>query len=76
MTLNLVDYFNKVYTIAFRLTADESKACDIAHDAVMRTFTVKKATDKVSLSMLQKTAKEVCKIFLYEYESNNKIFRV
>jgi len=69
--VNLNEYFKKVYTIAFRLTGEELQASDMAVLAIERTATIN-SSENVSSNMLFHTAKEVCRIFLIEFEARNE----
>ncbi|MGB4440014.1 MAG: hypothetical protein WBJ13_12515 [Sedimentibacter sp.] len=69
--MNSNEYFKKVYTIAFRLTGEELQASDIAVLAIERTATIN-SSENVSSNMLLHTAKEVCRIFLLEFEAQNE----
>ena len=66
--MNLNEYFKKVYIIAFRLTGEELQASDIAVLAIERTAAIN-SSEYVSSNMLLHTAKEVCRIFLLEFEA-------
>lgn len=73
--MNVNEFFKKVYTVAFRLTGDEIKAGDMAINAIECSFSEFMLSDKVSSLMLQKTAKEVCKLFISEAENNIRVFK-
>lgn len=72
--MNVNDYFKKTYTVAFRLTGDENKAVDLADVAIKRSISGHKIHDKVTNNILKSTAKEVCKIYLFE-SNENDIFK-
>ena len=76
--MNLNEYLNKVYTIAFRLTGEEHIASDMAFLAIEETVSNLKPTDDVSFNTLNRTAKEVCRVFLSEpnayFVNNNKLY--
>lgn len=62
-----IDAFSKkVYTAAFRLTGEEKVASDIAICAIERTIKKLNIHKRVPSNMIEKTTKEVCKIFLEE----------
>jgi len=69
--VNLNEYFKKIYIIAFRLTGEELQASDIAVLAIERTVAIN-SSENVSSSILLHTAKEVCRIFLFEFEAQNE----
>ncbi|MDW5299243.1 MAG: hypothetical protein SA378_03785 [Sedimentibacter sp.] len=69
--MNLNEYFKKIYTIAFRLTGEELQASNMAILAIERTATIN-SSENVSSNMLLYTAKEVCRIFLLEFEEQNE----
>lgn len=75
ITLNINEYFKKVYNVAFRLTGDELKSVDMAFIAIRNAFSGMKFADKVSLSSFQKTCKEICKLFLMETNDNIQVFK-
>ena len=63
--MNFQEYIKKVYTIAFRLTGEESSADDMASIAINNiSYNIKE--DNIDLNILHNTAKEVCNIFLLE----------
>jgi len=72
--VNINEYFNKVYTIAFRLTGEEFQASDMAVHAIERTASKINTSETVPSNMLLHTAKEVCRIFLQEsqYKQTHK----
>lgn len=73
--MNVNEYFKKVYNVAFRLTSDELKSVDMAYMAIRSSFSGIKMTDKVSISMFQITAKEICRLFLQETDDSIQIFK-
>lgn len=75
LALNINEYFNKVYNVAFRLTGDELKSVDMAYIAIRNIFSEMKLTDNVSLSMFQITAKEICRLFLLKTNDNIQVFK-
>lgn len=62
--MNFQEYIKKVYTIAFRLTGEESSANYVATLAVDRN--ANEIKEDIDLSILHITAKEVCSIFLMQ----------
>ncbi|HHY99890.1 MAG TPA: hypothetical protein PLV23_01485 [Sedimentibacter sp.] len=62
--MDLQEYIKKVYTIAFRLTGDETSAGDVASLAIKRKADAIK--DIIDTSILHETAREVFSIFLTE----------
>ena len=62
--MDLQEYIKKVYTIAYRLTGDETSAEDVASLAINRNANVIK--DMIDTSILHKTTREVFSIFLME----------
>jgi len=62
--VDLQEYIKKVYTIAYRLTGDETSAEDVASLAINRNANVIK--DMIDTSILHKTTREVFSIFLME----------
>lgn len=69
--MNFHEYIRKVYTIAFRLTGEESLADDMASVAIGNIANNINA-DNIDLNILHNTAKEVCSIFLLEPNKYNK----
>lgn len=69
--MNVNEYCKKIYTVAFRLTGDENKAVDVADIAIKRALSGHKLPDKITINILQSTAKEVCKIYLFESNEND-----
>ena len=63
--MNFHEYIKKVYTIAFRLTGEETSANDMAVPAINRNANNIKE-DNIDLSIFHVTAKEVCGIFLLQ----------
>ncbi|MDD3227290.1 MAG: hypothetical protein PHG56_07095 [Tissierellia bacterium] len=64
--MDFQEYIRKVYTIAFRLTGDETSAEDVAALAINRNANIIK--ENIDSSTLHITTKEVCGIFLMEYD--------
>ena len=68
--MNFNEYIRKVYTIAFRLTGEESSADDMASIAINNiAYNIKE--DNIDLNILHNTAKEVCNIFLLDPDKYN-----
>jgi hypothetical protein len=65
--LNLEGYIKKVYTVAFRLTGDETKATNLAFKAISRT-NIQQAKE-FCLETFMISAKEVCRLFLLDNEN-------
>jgi len=63
--MNFEEYIRKVYTIAFRLTGDETSAKDVASLAIDKNANIVK--ENIDSNILHITIKEVCGIFLKEY---------
>lgn len=57
-------FFKKVYTVAFRLIAEEEMAEEMATQAIIYTFKGFNKNNKVTENMLQLTIMELIKIFL------------
>ena len=64
--MDFQEYIRKVYTIAFRLTGDETSAEDVAALAINRNANIIK--ENIDSNTLHITTKEVCGIFLMEYD--------
>jgi hypothetical protein len=62
--MDLQEYIKKVYTIAFRLTGDETAAEGVASLAINRNANSIK--DIIDTNILYKTARDVFSIFLTE----------
>jgi DNA-directed RNA polymerase specialized sigma24 family protein len=63
--MNFEEYIRKVYTIAFRLTGDETSAKDVASLAIDKNANIVK--ENIDSNILHITIKEVCGIFLTDY---------
>lgn len=66
-------YLKKIYNVAFRLTGDETKAANLAFNAV--NSIALNLSDKVDSNMFNSTAKEVCRLFLADSNKESKIFK-
>lgn len=64
--MNFQEYSKKVYTIAYRLTGEESSANDMASLAI--NSNANNIRENIELSTLHITAKEVCSIFLMQQD--------
>ncbi len=74
--MDVNEYFRKVYTIAFRLAGDETKAADMALSAIKCVSSDVELSYKVPFDVLRDTAREVCRIFLSEAGDNSYILRI
>jgi len=73
--LNLDNYLKKVYNVAFRLTGDENKAANLAFEAINSCSYTLDISDKVDSAIFNISAKEVCRLFLTDYDKGNELFR-
>jgi len=73
--LNLNEYYRKVYTVAFRLTGDEMKAGDIAFIAIKSTSSALMLSENIPAGILQRTAGEVCRLFLSGKYTSIQVFK-
>lgn len=62
--MNFQEYIKKVYTIAYRLTGEESLANYVASLAVRKN--ANNIKEDIDINILKITAKEVCSIFLMQ----------
>ncbi len=67
--MNFQEYIKKIYTIAFRLTGEETTANEMATFAINKN--INNLKEEIDSSILHMTAKEVCSIFLVEPDKYN-----
>lgn len=68
--MEINEYFNKVYTIAFRLTGEEGSAGEMAEAAIENSSLEFSEDGEVPSVALKHTASEVIRIFLAKPEMN------
>lgn len=73
--MNIDSYLMKIYNVAFRLTGDETKAADLAFNAIESSSSNLKLNNMVDTYMLDNSVKEVCKLYLSDINNGNELFK-
>ena len=73
--MNIDSYLIKIYNVAFRLTGDETKAVDLAFNAIENSSSNLKLNDMVDTYLLDNSVKEVCKLFLSDTHNGYELFK-
>ena len=73
--MNIDNYLMRIYNVAFRLTGDETKAADLAFNAIESSSSNLKLNDMVDTNMLDNSVKEVCKLFLSDTHNGHELFK-
>lgn len=63
-------FFKRIYTIAFRLTGKENASCELATNAIVKTFNELDLDKQATSFVFKYTALEVCKMFIEESENS------
>lgn len=69
-TMNMDEYFKKIYTIAFRLTGDKKTACKLSAHAILEVSGEIDINSEISEGIIKSSALGVCALFL---KSHNEL---
>ncbi len=70
------NFIKKVYTVAFRLTGDVTKADYLAFKAINASYSTLKLSDMETSHMFEKSVMEVFGLFLSESKNTGEVFKI